>query len=1023
MSRRGGGRRPDSSRDQQQQPSPSPSFQRGGGGGEGRGRGRGRGRSGRDGGRGPGSNYAPSQTSTVPSPSAFPPISAQRAFPSSSVPPQSTQVVSSYSRGPAPPAQAASSSSSSVPPQSTQVVSSYSRGPAPPAQAASSSASVEELRQEVEQKLTTVDPGSKAGPPPASSKAVRFAARPGFGTRGRKLVVRANHFLVQIADRDLCHYDVSITPEITSKRLNRDVIAQLVDMYGASHLGNRKPAYDGRKSLYTAGPLPFESKEFAVKLEEKNDGASGSKKSERGFKVAIRFAAKADMHHLRQFLVGRQMDTPQETIQVLDIALRESLSKKNYVIAGRSFFSRDFGTTGELGGGIEYWRGFYQSLRPTQMGLSLNIDVSARSFYESILVTDYVAKYFRLRDLSRPLSEQDRLRVKKALRGVKVQLTYRNYAKSYKITGVSNKPLNQTFFTLDDKRTNVSVVNYYREKYDIVLKHTSMPALQAGSDSKPIFLPMELCKIVDGQRYTKKLNEQQVTAMLQATCQRPHERERSIKQIGRQNNYNGDILVKDEFGIQVQEDLTFVDARVLPPPTLKYHESGRESRVDPSGGQWNMINKKMVNGGRVDFWTCVNFSSQVNRDLPGEFCRQLIDMCVSKGMAFNPNPLIPIQFAHPGQIERVLADIHKQCTSKLQLLIIILPDFSGSYGKIKRICETELGIVSQCCQPRQASKLSKQYLENVSLKINVKVGGRNTVLYDAIQRRIPLVTDHPTIIFGADVTHPPPGEDSSPSIAAVVASMDWPGVTKYRGIVSAQTHREEIIQDLYKSHQDPQRGLVHSGMIRELLIAFRRETGLKPHRIIFYRDGVSEGQFNQVLLNEMDDIRKACNSLEENYLPPVTFIVVQKRHHTRLFPVNSGQADRSGNVLPGTVIDTKICHPTEFDFYLNSHAGIKGTSRPTHYHVLFDENNFSADELQVLTNNLCYTYVRCTRSVSIVPPAYYAHLAAFRARYYVEGETSDGGSTGGRSATGGRSREVQPLPAIKENVKNVMFYC
>lgn len=35
----------------------------------------------------------------------------------------------------------------------------------------------------------------------------------------------------------------------------------------------------------------------------------------------------------------------------------------------------------------------------------------------------------------------------------------------------------------------------------------------------------------------------------------------------------------------------------------------------------------------------------------------------------------------------------------------------------------------------------------------------------------------------------------------------------------------------------------------------------------------------------------------------------------------------------------------------------QGTSRPTHYHVLFDENNFPADALQILTNNLCYTYL------------------------------------------------------------------
>jgi eukaryotic translation initiation factor 2C len=36
------------------------------------------------------------------------------------------------------------------------------------------------------------------------------------------------------------------------------------------------PAYDGRKSLYTAGALPFEAKEFVVKLVEKNDPASSS---------------------------------------------------------------------------------------------------------------------------------------------------------------------------------------------------------------------------------------------------------------------------------------------------------------------------------------------------------------------------------------------------------------------------------------------------------------------------------------------------------------------------------------------------------------------------------------------------------------------------------------------------------------------------------------------------------------------------------------------------------------------------
>jgi eukaryotic translation initiation factor 2C len=39
--------------------------------------------------------------------------------------------------------------------------------------------------------------------------------------------------------------------------------------------------------------------------------------------VVIKFAARADLHHLAMFLAGRQPDAPQEALQVLDIVLRE----------------------------------------------------------------------------------------------------------------------------------------------------------------------------------------------------------------------------------------------------------------------------------------------------------------------------------------------------------------------------------------------------------------------------------------------------------------------------------------------------------------------------------------------------------------------------------------------------------------------------------------------------------------------------------------------------------------------------
>ncbi|CAN8321108.1 unnamed protein product [Cochlearia groenlandica] len=885
-------------------------------------------------------------------------------------------------------------------------------------------------------------PSQEIQPIPSSGKNYKFPMRPGKGKVGQRCIVKANHFFAELPDKDLHQYDVTITPEVTSRGVNRAVMKQLVVLYRDSHLGRRLPAYDGRKSLYTAGPLPFVSKEFRVVLADQEEGA-GEKRREREFKVVLKLAARADLHHLRMFLEGKQADAPQEALQVLDIVLRE-LPTSKFTPVGRSFYSNDKKTNQSLGEGLESWRGFYQSIRPTQMGLSLNIDMSSTAFIEALPVTEFVCRLLDRDIRSRGLSDADRVKIKKALRGVKVEVTHRgNMRRKYRISGLTVVATRDLTFPVDERNTQKSVVEYFSETYGFRIQHIQLPCLQVGnSPNRPNYLPMEVCKIVEGQRYAKRLNERQITNLLRVTCQRPKEREKAISETVGLNDYNQDQYAK-EFGIKINASLTSVEARILPPPLLKYHGSGRDATCMPQAGQWNMMNKKLINGGTVNNWICINFSRKVQDSLAHTFCQELAQMCYISGIAFNPEPVLPPVSARPENVEKTLKTLYHDAMAKLSqgkeidLLIVILPDSNGSlYGDLKRICETELGIVSQCCLTKHVYKMSKQYLANVSLKINVKVGGRNTVLVDALSRRIPLVSDRPTIIFGADVTHPQPGEDSSPSIAAVVASQDWPEVTKYAGLVCAQAHRQELIQDLYKEWKDPQKGACTGGMIKELLIAFRRSTGHKPLRIIFYRDGVSEGQFYQVLLYELDAIRKACASLEAGYQPPVTFVVVQKRHHTRLFANNHNDrnsVDRSGNILPGTVVDTKICHPTEFDFYLCSHSGIQGTSRPAHYHVLWDENNFTADGLQTLTNNLCYTYARCTRSVSIVPPAYYAHLAAFRARFYMEAEeASDGGSMArGGGGGGGRNTRappnanatVRPLPALKDNVKRVMFYC
>ena len=251
---------------------------------------------------------------------------------------------------------------------------------------------------------------------------------------------------------------------------------------------------------------------------------------------------------------------------------------------------------------------------------------------------------------------------------------------------------------------------------------------------------------------------------------------------------------------------------------------------------------------------------------------------------------------------------------QLQLIMAVLPEKDKElYPEIKRVGDNVLGIATQCVQIRQAQQAKPQVCANLSLKINSKLGGINHVIDPS--EKSPVFKE-PVIIFGADVTHPSPGENGIPSIAAVVASMDA-NATKYCAQVRAQTNQKsggakEIINDL-------------ATMVKELLIEFKKANrGLLPLKIIFYRDGVSEGQFDQVLVHEVRAVQEACMKLKKEYRPRITFVVVQKRHHTRLFCEDRREASgKAQNVPPGTTVDSGITHPYEFDFYLCSHYGIQ----------------------------------------------------------------------------------------------------
>jgi len=285
------------------------------------------------------------------------------------------------------------------------------------------------------------------------------------------------------------------------------------------------------------------------------------------------------------------------------------------------------------------------------------------------------------------------------------------------------------------------------------------------------------------------------------------------------------------------------------------------------------------------------------------------------------------------------------------------------------------------------------------------------------------LTKKKNMMVGIDVTHPGPGSrDGTPSIAAVVASVD-DSFVQFPASLRIQGSKKEMLDEL-------------TDMLVERLQVYERKNKVLPDRIFVYRDGVSEGQFDIVLQEELPQILNAFKKLntkdrKKPYRPQLSIIICGKRHHAKFYPTNSAFADRNGNTRPGTVVDKGVTDVFNFDFYLQAHAGLQGTVKATHYTVVYDENNLSADDIQQGTHDASYLYARATKAVSLIPAAYYADLACERGRCYLNDFlVDDKTSSSGGSKADRKDEEARVFAAAKKawgeglhpDMRGTMFY-
>lgn len=82
-------------------------------------------------------------------------------------------------------------------------------------------------------------------------------------------------------------------------------------------------------------------------------------------------------------------------------------------------------------------------------------------------------------------------------------------------------------------------------------------------------------------------------------------------------------------------------------------------------------------------------------------------------------------------------------------------------------------------------------------------------------------------------------------------------------------------------------------------------SGVLPTRILIYRDGVGEGQINQVYDTELVTIRQKLAEVYGGAEPKLAFLIVTKRINTRVFTAGP----KPDNPPAGTVVDDVITDP------------------------------------------------------------------------------------------------------------------
>ncbi|KAK3711187.1 hypothetical protein LTR37_009780 [Vermiconidia calcicola] len=534
--------------------------------------------------------------------------------------------------------------------------------------------------------------------------------------------------------------------------------------------------------------------------------------------------------------------------------------------------------------------GFFLSARPAMSSVLLNVNNVSSPFYPRTTVDEVV------RHSGHPLNQ-----LKRVLRGVKVRITYDinggwqpqtnlrfindvgNTVSFEPCTDIQNvNPSNGRPFTVGEWFEHTRAHPLFPLNHNALDIPQRTRAIKVAPDSRRTspnieWYPATLLEIVGFQPFHGDLLSDETTSMIENAKMDPDQNARRILTQGL-NLFGFNITPNQgnlgQFnGMQTINQFISIPAHWLNPPNVTYNrpQAPAQRKIQSvSNASWNLQSVHFVNASPVHYLPSLNVSTALPAKILGfqqTLRNQLIahNLLQASGPQFtNQDSLLQEwQQGHANsQVNYVdnyetgaLADLNRVPAPHRQSPLLVLLDDKHFevYACIKRMAELHLGMKTIFCTTDKKN-FNPQNGSNIALKYNLKGRGTNHVLgatdFGAL-RPTAANGNVDTIVIGADVTHPGAGcSPGTPSIACVVGSTDN-DFMHFPGSMRLQRGRKEYIIEL-------------GDMVKERLLDWAANHGGQlPRRMLFYRDGVAESQYQKLRSFEMPQIQKAYNWARE----------------------------------------------------------------------------------------------------------------------------------------------------------------